>query len=148
MIGKSLFLLVYIAWVFAAAEAIFYYKEIKAFSSFLILYLLSWKVFGSGKTFWLILFGVLINVTWYIIRYHNPWIAILISFCVTCLVGRKVFELVFKPLGSEWHSAYGVIGLLVIIIAILFTLMLLIGIHRRFKNKAKVEKVLRNWGGY
>lgn len=138
MIGKSLFLLVFVIWLYITAK---FYEDytLGPIISFLILCLATWKVFGISKAFLLIAFGVLIYVM------DSVFVdkGFLILFCITCLFGWGVFEWVVKPLGRQWLSAYGAIGLIIIIIAIIFTLMLMVGIHKRFENKNKVNSVLR-----
>ena len=142
MIGKSLFLLVFVIWLYITAKFYEHYTLgpiISSIISFLILCLATWKVFGISKAFLLIAFGVLIYVT------HCDFMdnkGFLIPFCITCLFGWGVFEWVVKPLGRQWLSAYGAIGLIIIIIAIIFTLMLMVGIHKRFENKDKVNSAL------
>lgn len=145
MIGKSLFLLVFVIWLYITAK---FYEDytLGPIISFLILCLATWKVFGISKAFLLIAFGVLIYVmdSDYVINYDFVDKEFLIPFCITCLFGWGVFEWVVKPLGRQWLSAYGAIGLIIIIIAIIFTLMLMVGIHKRFENKDKVEEALRD----
>lgn len=138
MIGKSLFLLVFVIWLYITAK---FYEDytLGPIISFLILCLATWKVFGISKAFLLIAFGVLI----YVMDSGFVDKGFLILFCITCLFGWGVFEWVVKPLGRQWLSAYGAIGLIIIIIAIIFTLMLMVGIHKRFENKNKVNSVLR-----
>lgn len=141
MIGKSLFLLVFIIWVYITAKFFEDGSEVGPVISFLILSLATWKVFGIGKAF-LLIAVVILNI-WLI--YSDFWEDnFFIALCITCLVGWGVFEWVIKPLGRELINAYGAIGLIIIIIAIAFTLMLMIGIHRKFENKHKVEEALRD----
>ena len=132
MIGKSLFLLVFVIWLYITAKFCEHYT-LGPIISFLILCLATWKVFGISKAFLLIAFGVLI----YVMDSMIP------RFCITCLFGWEVFEWIVKPLGRQWLSVYGAIGLIIYIIAIIFTLMLMVGIHKGFENKNKVDSALR-----
>lgn len=139
MIGKSLFLLVFVIWLYITAKFYEHYT-LGPIISFLILCLATWKVFGISKAAFLLIAFV---VSIYVMDSDFVGKKILIPFCITCLFGWGVFEWVVKPLGRQWLSAYGAIGLIIIIIAIIFTLMLMVGIHKRFENKDKVNSALR-----